>query len=266
MDKLNELESKNVIFTPINYLEFRITFPNANYKIKKKNITGKYLKYIAFNGIFIQIGDIFNLSSVGNLRYKVNEIALDHKHKNTIRCSESIYNKITQFVLPFVINRKQDSSYLRFATGVGYIGFLVNAYLNSPSKNIVSKNSIFLLMKYVNNNEYKNMEKILISNSCFVEANDISVNYVLYEFKVPKKFLKDFEKLKDGNYSGISSIAKNRIINFFGNSPEGSLMHGILNRSSDIVKQLEDELDVSMEGNELCSKFNEEEKLKIEML
>ena len=43
MNKINKLESMGVEFTPMNYLEFRIKFPNINYKVKKKSTGEKYL-------------------------------------------------------------------------------------------------------------------------------------------------------------------------------------------------------------------------------
>lgn len=266
MNKINKLESCGAVLVPINYLEFRIKFPNLDFNVNEKNLSTKFLTNVECNNIIVESGDVFKLDTgVSEIRYKVNSIAKT-RDSNVIACSESVYNKATQFILPLVMKDIDTSSYLKFTNG-RYKGFLVNTYMEFEGNEKSSKNSVYILMKFINNDTYVAMENRLVKQPNFVKAHDIHKNYVLYEFLIPEKFQNDACKIIDGMYSKVSRACKSKIINFFGaKTIEGGIVHRILDRAPEVIRQMEEDLDVCLDGFEICSKFNEEEILTKNML
>ena len=266
MDKINLLKKNNVKIKAVNINELRITFPNKNYTYKKDNNTKRYFESILFNDINIKNGEVFNIQ-IGskNISYKANKIIINYKFPNTFSICDSVYNKATNFILPFVFNKRFMSSYIIYENNK-YSGFLINTYLDCDFVKKRDKYSIFILLKFIDTDEFKKQEELFEKNYDFIKKIDINKNYVLYEFTIPNKFRSDFDKLIDAKYSKISKIAKNRLVNFHKNSIEGSFVNLVINRDISLVKQYESELDVSMSGIELCSKFNEDEILTKNMV
>lgn len=266
MDKLNLLRKNDVKIKPINVNELRITFPNKNYTYDKFESSKRYLKTLSYDDIDINLGESFDIT-IGSksISYKANKIVINHSKPNTFTIQNSVYNKATNFILPFLFNKRSMSSYIIYENG-SYSGFLINTYLDCSFIDKKDNYSVFVLLKFIDTDEFKIQEDIYERNYDFIKKIDINKNYVLYEFSIPKKFRNDFDKLIEGEYSKIGKIAKNRLANFHKNSIEGSFVNLVVNRDPNLVSQYEKELDVSMDKIELCSKFNEDEILTKEMI
>ena len=64
------------------------------------------------------------------------------------------------------------------------------------------------------NPEFTSYEHRLIDNELFVKCIDIEDN-VLYIFKFPEEYLKEYELLKNSKYSEFGDDAKKLILNFW---------------------------------------------------
>lgn len=56
--------------------------------------------------------------------------------------------------------------------------------------------------------QYAGFESRLISNENYIECNDLGNNYVLYTFKIPQIFIKEYYLFLDGRYSEFSKEYK----------------------------------------------------------
>jgi len=266
----NILESNGVKFTPVNFGELKVTFPTLNYEIKKQKQSNRFVEEIKYGDEIIRVGDNYNcVIPTGDsqlvIDYKVNHIGINPKDNTSFSLLESILNNTTIFILPFIFKNRQSSSIIEFRNEQ-YIGYLMNAYVESTFLEKKDPYSVFLLMKYTKSERYKKQEALFKENECFVRNIDIDFKYVIYEFIIPDKYKRDFDLLLNGKYSEIRDSSKKRITDFHGDAIEGTIAHNILTRNQQLIEYYEKELDVSMKGIELASKFGELEVLTKNML
>jgi hypothetical protein len=264
INKKGKLESLGIVFKPLNINELQIIFPNINYEVEV-DVNG--VNSISYELENVSIGDryacsISNNSGTFNIDYKVNNITLSQKYPKLITIKESEYNTATMFVLPLVFENKDIAAYIQNNTG-----YLLNCFIDCDF--IIKKDnySIFVLMKFSKSERYKLHEEYFLSMPTFVNKEDISEKYVVYEFSIPVNLRKDFNLLLNGKYSKISKFAKNMILGFHGASVEGNMVDKIINKSPELLRYYADKLDVSFEDlDELYKKFDYRDVLTQELL
>lgn len=265
-NNIDKLKKEGIEIKPINFNELRIKFPSKDFEEEFRDGSGKFLSSVKYNEIEVLEGSIFTID-IGTqvLKYKANNIMCKNRNENTFSIFDSLYNKATIFILPLIFNKIKLSSYIHYSDK-RYVGFLINAYIEC---NFIEKKdiySIFVMLKFSKSEKFKKTEESFRENLNYIRTFDISKDYVLYEFTIPEIFRVDFMEIIDGNYSKIGKHSKKRILNFYGESIDGFYPRSVIERDPSLVKQLETELDVSMIGIELCSKFNESEILTKNMI
>lgn len=83
--------------------------------------------------------------------------------------------------------------------------------------------------------------KLLTHPSCLIGADyDYdNENIVIYVFNIPKEHLEDYQLVLDGKYSELSPTLKLKILKFWGDNKETSLLHSILFHGEKARKFLE---------------------------
>lgn len=200
----------------------------------------------------------FTITIGDELNFKINDINSNFKIKKIIKntlkgryyllCDED--NFTNYFIFPLIVdNAKQNSDWFNLAE------FTINSYL---SENL---NSIYVIARYFNTDRFKNWETKIKSNENYFKFFDPSPNTVGYEFKIPEIFIPDLELFLDGKYSQMSDLAKNRITKFHNASKKGNL-YGILHKTIERKKQLEEMLGIKLPDNiDLHSKPNLENEI-----
>lgn len=143
--------------------------------------------------------------------------------------------KTTSFILPLLqFPSYNDLEPLSFANS--YV------YCEGYEKDTESVYLLYRFNKYLIDFEYK-----LMSTPGFIDKEDLHSDYVMYRFKIQGKYKKDYEHFLNSRYSLMSKEAKTKIMKFYG-FKEGGTMHGILHRTPEAKKKLEDTLSVRMNG------------------
>ena len=270
MDKQIRLENKGIKLTPISSIELRIEFPTINYEIKKVDKKKTLVDSIFYDDEIVSISDRYtvDLSSTVQeyrLNYKVNAITTDKENPKVFKLLESIYNKVTLFILPLLFENKESCSYIDVSNNKNR-GYLINSFVSSNFFEATTEYPIYLLLKFSKSEMFKKQEAFFRQTNNFVRNIDVDSNYVAYEFSIPAKFKYDYNLLLNGKYSQISQVSKDRISKFYDNSPEKNIVENILDRNSDLVKEIEKDLDVDMSGIEVCGLFDEKDVLTKDLL
>lgn len=262
MTKQEKLEKLGVKFIPVSMIEFKVQFPNANYKIKYVENSSRKIQSISFDEENVNIDDMYIMDVGQKLKYVTKHLT-KYKDTNTFIVMESEYNLSTIFLAPLICSNMPDISYIRSIDNRKH-GYLLNVFVDCDFCKKKDDYSCFVLLKYSKSETFKTMESKLVSKSNFVKAIDFNSRYVLYEFSIEDKFKDDFIKMLNGDYSKISKIAKSRIKNFHKDSIDGSFSNGVINKDSSLRKQYEEDLGMNMDEYELCSKFGVSEILNKE--
>lgn len=93
-------------------------------------------------------------------------------------------------------------------------------------------NHIFVLYRFYGSIEFIKYEEDLEREPSFVKSYDPDKKHVMKVFKVPERFEKDYELLKDGKYSKISDDFKTRIIAFHRLPPEHPVVDVLYKREA----------------------------------
>jgi hypothetical protein len=143
--------------------------------------------------------------------------------------------KTTSFILPLL----QFTSFV----DVEPLSF-VNAFVYCEGYD-KDDESVYLLYRF--NKHLIDFEYKLMSTPGFIDKEDLHSDYVMYKFRIQGKYKKDYAHFLNSRYSLMSKEAKTKIMKFYG-FKEGGTMHGILNRTPEAKKRLEDTLSVRMNG------------------
>ena len=136
-----------------------------------------------------------------------------------------------------------------------FFNSLVNTYI-SDANGIYSDCLLILHNFSFKNPEFTAYEHKLTNNQYFVESIDID-NQVLYIYKFPEEYMKEYNLYKKGKYSKFGQDAKDTIIEFFGNIYAGNLnavkflmtLKQVLYQDKKLKKELERKLNVILPDN-----------------
>ena len=154
-------------------------------------------------------------------------------------------NKITLFSLPmFFENRDIASTSNLINVHYGYEGY------KEPNDNL------YFHYRYSSMPQFKETERTLTSSEYFISESDVDTAHIVYETKVPTKWLLDWNKIIEGKYSTISSVYKLKLIKFH-NLKANKYLHQVIYRSKILLDKMQKELDVTIPDNvDLMSKID----------
>lgn len=110
-------------------------------------------------------------------------------------------NKITRFILPFII---PDKTLLSEEFG----------FINAYTRTILNKTTIMLVFKYDLTNHYV-LHEVLEALDNFKGTYFQNISYEIFELSIPEKELSTVSFILDNNVYGLLSENKLKIINFW---------------------------------------------------
>jgi hypothetical protein len=143
------------------------------------------------------IGDTI---TINNQPYKINII--EKMYSNNVLFYELYVAKKTKSTL-LIMPMLGSSKKLFF-----YNNFLVNCFVGTKEESIV------LLYRWSKDPRFLKFEAALKQFRNFIEFKDISKDFILFKFKVPTKYKKDYKTFIDGKYSKLSNRYKSQILKF----------------------------------------------------
>lgn len=141
-------------------------------------------------------------------------------------------SKSSMFIMPFIGYSRR---YFRWDSD------FVNCFVATEDN--PNERAIYLWYRYRPTLEMEAFEGKIKDNMEYRETIDVDKYHVLYKYSVPKRYLKDFNLILEGRYSYISSIAKERILDFHSSSRDRPLGN-ILHRDPERRKKMEKDLDI----------------------
>jgi hypothetical protein len=136
-----------------------------------------------------------------------------------------------------------------------YDSLLMNCFLGTKDE---SSGVIGLLYRWSNSPVFLKFEKAVQQFRNFVKIVDFSKHFVYFEFNVPKKYIKDYNKFINGKYSELSSNYKDKILKFHEIDIESQIAQ-ILYKGKKRKKRLEHSLGINLDPDaELFSIINED--------
>ena len=193
----------------------------------------------------ISIGEIFKVRRVP---YKVNiirEIVIEDEVVYDLVVADK--TKSSMFLLPMIGGTRK----LLF-----YDSLFINAFIDKRNK----KDCIVLLYRKSNRKLFKEFALLLHRLKCFVEMEEPTPTHLIFVFKIPRGYKKDFEAFKRGKYSEMRDIYKLEILDFHRSDIDGRLGQ-ILFKSAERRLKLEQALDATLpEDSELYSIMDEKEE------
>lgn len=169
------------------------------------------------------------------------------------------YNKSKTYLLPLVAQL--------YGFKEKHLKLIKNTYLFDQDDQF--EKCFFIEQEFdLSNPEITHYEHELTNNSYFLKHYDYS-NYVIYVFKFPEEYLKEYDLFIEGKYSKFQKDAKDLIIDFW-TSLYGGFKDGInfvlkvkqiLYKSKELKDVLEQELKVKLDDDaELSSLINKSEE------
>ena len=146
------------------------------------------------------IGDTI---TINNQPYKINII--EKMYSNNVLFYELYVAKKTKSTL-LIMPMLGSSKKLFF-----YNNFLVNCFVGTKEE---GEGSIVLLYRWSKDPRFLKFEAALKQFRNFIEFKDMSKDFILFKFKVPTKYKKDYKTFIDGKYSKLSNQYKNQILKF----------------------------------------------------
>lgn len=170
------------------------------------------------------------LVKVNSAPYRINRIDVVGTGSNTqYELSMAQRTKSSLFLLPMLPGHK--SVYLTTKQ-------LINCFMSTPDND----RCISLLYRFHGSREFVLLESHLTSNPDLLKVDDVSKSSVLYTFRIPEKYLNDYDRFLNGQYSQFSDAYKDRILKFHESGPM-SVIGQILYKSNDRRKALEEKLE-----------------------
>lgn len=175
------------------------------------------------------------------------------------------YNKSKTYLLPLLSELIE--------LDARFFNHLINTYIYDDSSTYKKGDHFYILHDFsFKNPEFTAYERKITNNQYFVDLIDID-NKVLYIFKFPEDYKKEYDYFKEGKYSKFGTDAKNIILNFFGKVYSGNLnavafllkVKQILFKDKKLKEQIEKDLKVILsteaELTDIMDKDNETFKL-----
>tara|TARA_Y100000401_G_scaffold115611_1_gene119634 strand:- start:1164 stop:1910 length:747 start_codon:yes stop_codon:yes gene_type:complete len=192
------IKSKQVYFNVMDTRTVRVTGGTKSITAHKDN--DKIVSLELPNSKLFSIGDTM---TINNQPYKINII--EKMYGNDVLFYEFYVAKKTKstlLIMPMLGSNKK----LFF-----YNNFLINCFVGTKEDGI---GSIVLLYRWSKDPRFLKFEAALKQFRNFIGFKDISDNFILFEFKVPTKYKKDYKTFIDGKYSKLSTQYKNQILKF----------------------------------------------------
>ncbi len=144
----------------------------------------------------------------------------------------------------------------------------INAYIKDGEREIQYENSVYLLFKPSNLDNFKDFLDLEYERTKnIIEDYDYEGGLIVVVYKLDTKYKKDFELIKLGKYSKTSKEFQElfpKIVKIFKNGlfkDEISLQYRVFNKTEDLRKFWEEKFDVTFDENqEIWSTFIEEEE------
>tara|TARA_R110000737_G_scaffold210037_2_gene227817 strand:+ start:141 stop:881 length:741 start_codon:yes stop_codon:yes gene_type:complete len=233
----------NLSFQPLNSTTVRILGDTE--KIVPHYYNEELLSLELPTKKIISLGEIFKIRRAP---YKVNIIKKiiveDILYYDLIVAEKT---KTSLFLLPMLGGERK----LLF-----YDSLFINAFIGTHKK----KDCIKLLYRNSLKKSFKEFAIVLQRLKLFITLEAPSPSHVLFTFKIPKKYQKDFNKFKLGKYSKMDDVYKLQILDFHRFDIDGT-MGQILFKSKERRQELEEQLDVELpQDSELYSIMNEKEE------
>lgn len=127
--------------------------------------------------------------------------------------------------------------------------YCLNAYFGDTSYPNLT-NHVFLLFEYYDDPLNKRLVKELTSLPDYEFSYQPSESLIIYVYKIPESFQKDYELFRQSKYSKISDENKKAIKKFFSLNPTNDL-YGILYRTEARRKHLEKYFSECPDGTEV---------------
>lgn len=205
----------------------RLTFDAAPLEIlyNKKKITAinidevPYLSLENFNKVFVTISERLHV-------YSITEI--DQINDNCFQCHTMPRTKSSFFVTPMLGNTRSELKWGQY---------FVNTFL--------SEDSIVLLYRYFNVEDFQQFEHELKKHSMFQRLIDYDIQHVAFQFKIPQEMLGNLKLFSAGKYSQMSDSYRSHILKFHALKLDTTIGK-ILFKSDERRKQLELDLGVSI--------------------
>lgn len=104
--------------------------------------------------------------------------------------------------------------YLLELDSVDYEKEIVNTYIKDVDKEYSFPVIHVLISLNTEVSKLSKLDKSFKKLPVFIESASINENYVMYTFKIPDKYLEDYERFLLGKYSQYSTKAKNQILQY----------------------------------------------------
>lgn len=226
--------------------KFLITTNHRNMEIiRDENDNFKELK---FSNLFsFKKGDkvvIKDKKSNNYFNFILNDISsLPNGKYEGIECKT---NKSCIFILPFL-----GENYIYF----DYPYSLYNVYVSEDYE------YLYVKYKWTGSEDYLDLEEKLQTHERYMEFFDLNEEFVVFKFKIDKKYEKDVRAVIQGRYSKISEDLKLQILSFHGIG-KSSKLGKVLFRDEEYRRNLELELGVKIPNDiDLMSKSTKEEEI-----
>jgi hypothetical protein len=237
------VKCKELVYTPLNALTFRIT--GGTKSLTPHKIDGVIYSLEGPDGIILSVD---NTTEIKKIKYKVNFI------ERTI-VGKTIYydvhmakrTKSSIFIMPMLGGNKKLFFWDRL---------FVNAFIETPEE----EDCIALLYRWSSDPLFIKFEKALSKFKSFRAKYDPNPYYVLFVFDVPKNHKRNYKLFKKGKYSKFSKTYKINILDFHDLEIDNEIGQ-ILFQDPKRRKAMEDKLGVTLEDDsELLSIINKDEE------
>jgi len=249
-DVVHSITLSNDHYIKFRHVSWRMVALNTNCAEKEIRIDEDYnYTSITFDSEFvIKLGDKFEYK-YGDTKYKfrVGNIIV---RKDTIFLLEESQNDTRKLILPVL------------GIPIDKIGspYLVNPYLfiNKQEEN---NKYLYLVYKYVDNKEYKELETFLKTTKYYISTSEPNYEYTTFKFLIEPRYREDINLFLEGKYSQFHKELKKKILKFHGAGPTSDIGL-ILDRNEAAVQALEKRLDVKLpEGMDIYPKINIEKEI-----
>ena len=225
------IKCKQLIYTPVNALTFRISGGTTSLIPHKLN--DKITSLEGPDNIHIYLG---LTTEVKKFKYKINII--EQVIKNDVLhydLSTAKRTKSSTFILPMLGGERR----LFF-----WNKLFMNAFVGLEDK----KDCIVLLYKFSMDPLFLKFEKALQKFKSFSEKIDVDPYHVIFIFNIPKEHIKNYNKLKEGKYSELDDEYKFHILEFHGLDVKDQVAH-VLWKSEKRREKMEKKLDAQIDPN-----------------
>tara|TARA_Y100001963_G_C6730204_1_gene423485 strand:+ start:483 stop:1241 length:759 start_codon:yes stop_codon:yes gene_type:complete len=238
------VKCKELVYTPLNALTFRIT--GGTTSIIPHKINGIIQSLESPNGIILSLG---TTAEIKRVKYKVNII-------EKVIINKTIYydvhmakrTKSSIFVMPMLGGNRNLFFWNKLFT---------NCFLETPEE----KNCIALLYRWSGDPLFVKFEQVLSKFKSFRAKYDPDPNYVLFVFNIPKKYKHDYELFKKGKYSQLSKSYKISILDFHNSEPYEEIGQ-VLYKDPKRRELMEDKLGTTLSDDlELLSIIDKKEEI-----